>query len=416
MNKFRYGLIPLVIAATFGSAAARAQDTDDRRVYIAPMGTFTLADKARGTDDGYGGEVAVGKRFTKGLELEILGSFTHYGTKQGDFSTPQPNAVRMYGAGAGANVFLAPSADWFVKGLFLHVDVMRGQAFDQPGPVNEYTSTVFNAGFGYDFPINLTFGGLFAPGMAIRTEALYHLDSHNRDVIGTNTTGGQKDFTEAQFNIGLHIPLGGRAGPPPPPPPPPPCQPPAPGQPISLEGCKTGDVLVLHGVNFDFNKASLTLNAKALLDQVADALLARKDIKVEIDGHTDGKGSGPYNMKLSQHRADSVKKYLEGRGIDSGRMSTKGFGKTMPIADNNTDEGREQNRRVELKVTESNADAGAAPAAAPAEAPAPAPAADSSAPAAAPADAAPAPAPADSSAPAPAPADSSAPAPAPAPQ
>jgi outer membrane protein OmpA-like peptidoglycan-associated protein len=466
MKRFRYGLIPLMIAATFGPAVVRADDTsaaDDRRVYIAPMGTYTLADKARGTDNGIGGEMAVGKRFTRGLELELLGSYTGYSTKQGDFSTPQPKGARVYGAGAGANVFLAPSADWFIHGLFLHVDVMRGQGLDQPGPVNSYTSTLFNAGFGYDFPLHLTFGGLFAPGMAIRTEALYHLDSHNRDVIGTNTTGGQKDFTEAQFNIGLHIPLGGRSSPaappppepptevvpapeppaaPPPPPPPPPCQPPAPGQPISLEGCKTGDVLVLHGVNFDFNKASLTLNAKALLDQVADALLARKDIKVEIDGHTDGKGSGPYNMKLSQRRADSVKQYLVGRGVDADRMTTKGFGKTMPIADNSTDEGREQNRRVELKVTESNGGAAAAPAeapaAAPAEAPAPAPAeapapapADNSAPAPAPAPSdsgsAPAPAPADSgSAPAPAPADSgsssggssdsSAPAPAPAPQ
>jgi outer membrane protein OmpA-like peptidoglycan-associated protein len=140
----------------------------------------------------------------------------------------------------------------------------------------------------------------------------------------------------------------------PPPPAPPPCQPPAPGQPISLEGCKTGDVIVLHGVNFDFNKATLTLNAKALLDQVGDALLARKDIKVEIDGHTDGKGGVAYNQKLSERRAESVKAYLVTRGVDEGRMSTKGFGKSMPIASNDTDEGREANRRVELKVTESN--------------------------------------------------------------
>ncbi len=125
-------------------------------------------------------------------------------------------------------------------------------------------------------------------------------------------------------------------------------------QPISLEGCKTGDVIVLRGVNFDFNKASLTLNAKALLDQVGDALLARKDIKVEIDGHTDGKGGVAYNQKLSERRADSVKAYLVTRGVEEGRMSTKGFGKSMPIATNDTDEGREANRRVELKVTESN--------------------------------------------------------------
>ena len=444
MNRFRYGLIPLMIAATFGVSAVRADDSaDDRRVYVAPMGSYTLADKARGTDNGYGGVVAVGKRFTRGLELEILGSFTQYDTKQGDFSTAQPNSMRAYGAGGGANVYLFPSAESFVHGLFLHVDVMRGQANNQPGPVREYTSTIFHPGLGWDFPLNITLGGLIAPGMTLRTEALYQLDSHNRDVIGTNTSGGQKSFTEAQFNIGLRIPLGGRSkpaaeappepppavvpteepAPPPPPeaPAPPPCQPPAAGQPISLEGCKTGDTIVLHGVNFEFNKATLTVNAKTLLDQVADALLARKDIKVEIDGHTDGKGSEPYNLKLSDKRAASVKQYLVGRGIDADRMSSKGFGKTMPIADNNTDEGRELNRRVELKVTESNGGVSGDTGATAAEAAPVAPTTDAAAsaqsapaPATAPDSNSSTPAPADSgNAPAPAPSDSgSAPAPA----
>jgi outer membrane protein OmpA-like peptidoglycan-associated protein/plastocyanin len=132
-----------------------------------------------------------------------------------------------------------------------------------------------------------------------------------------------------------------------------PCQMPEGGQPISLEGCKSGDTIVLHGVNFEFNKAALTLNAKSLLDQVSGALTARPDIKVEIDGHTDGKGTDPYNQKLSEARAKSVATYLASHGVAKDRLTSKGFGKTMPIADNATDEGREQNRRVELKVLES---------------------------------------------------------------
>ena len=392
MNKFRYGLIPLMIAASFGASAVRADDNgDDRRFYVAPMGSYTLEDKARGTSGGYGGVMAVGKRLTHGLELELLGTYTQFDTDKGKFSTPQPNSMRLYGGGAGANVYLFPSSEGIFKGLFLHVDVMRGQGKSQPGQVRDYTSTIFDPGLGWDFPLNITLGGLIAPGMTLRTEALYHLDEHNRDIIGTNNTGGQKYFSEAQFNVGLRIPLGGRskpaAQPAPEPAPavvpteqpapapepaaapaPPPCQPPAPGQPISLEGCKTGDTIVLHGVNFEFNKATLTVNAKTLLDQVADALLARKDIKVEIDGHTDGKGGAAYNQKLSEARAASVKKYLVGRGIDEGRMTTKGFGKSMPVADNGTDEGRELNRRVELKVTESANGEAAPTAAAPAEA------------------------------------------------
>ncbi|MDR3414731.1 MAG: OmpA family protein, partial [Nevskia sp.] len=174
---------------------------------------------------------------------------------------------------------------------------------------------------------------------------------------------------------------------PPPPPPPPPCQPPVPGQPITLEGCKEGDVIVLRGVNFNFDKATLTVNAKTLLDLLADALLARPDIKFEIDGHTDGKGSLRYNQKLSERRADSVKQYLIGRGVSADRMTTQGFGKTRPIATNSTDEGRELNRRVELKITAVSPPPGGAAVTTPGEAPA-APAA-----AAAPADAsAPAPA------------------------
>lgn len=156
------------------------------------------------------------------------------------------------------------------------------------------------------------------------------------------------------------------AVPPPPPPPPapapPPCQLPQAGQAISLEGCKQNDVLILRGVNFEFNKDRLTLNAKTILDQVADALKARPDIKVEIAGHTDGIGTVAYNLRLSDRRAKSVKRYLVEKGIAGDRMSTVGYGKSRPIADNATDEGRALNRRVELKVTEANAAAAPSPA------------------------------------------------------
>ncbi|HET8883728.1 MAG TPA: OmpA family protein [Solimonas sp.] len=149
---------------------------------------------------------------------------------------------------------------------------------------------------------------------------------------------------------------------PPPPPPPPPCEVPTDGAPVSFEGCKLGDTLVLRGVNFEFDKATLTLNAKALLDQVASALQQRADIKVEVDGYTDSKGSDAYNQKLSEQRATSVKDYLVERGIATDRMTTAGFGEASPVADNDTDEGRERNRRVELKVTEASDAVSVAPA------------------------------------------------------
>ncbi|MFT4045844.1 MAG: OmpA family protein [Solimonas sp.] len=146
-----------------------------------------------------------------------------------------------------------------------------------------------------------------------------------------------------------------------PPPPPPACRQPTPGEPLSLDGCKAGDTLVLHGVNFEFNQSRLTLNAKTLLDQVVDELNRHPDIKVEVGGHTDAKGSDAYNDRLSAQRADAVKAYLTAQGIAAERLTTHGYGESVPVADNTTEDGRAQNRRVELKITEGGTRADVAP-------------------------------------------------------
>lgn len=128
-----------------------------------------------------------------------------------------------------------------------------------------------------------------------------------------------------------------------------PCR--ADGQALDLEGCKLGDTLVLRGVNFDFDKASLTINARSLLLLVAEELKSHPRIAVEIDGHTDGKGSPVYNQKLSERRAESVRQFLASQGVAPSRLAIRGFGASVPVADNASEEGRELNRRVELKVT-----------------------------------------------------------------
>ena len=136
--------------------------------------------------------------------------------------------------------------------------------------------------------------------------------------------------------------------PPPPPPPPKTCKTPGPGEKISLAGCGTGDNIVLRGVNFDTNKATLTRNAKVLLDDVAAELNQYQDIKVQVGGHTDSRGSAALNDGLSKRRAASVMAYLTAKGIAANRMTSAGFGPNEPIADNATAEGRSQNRRVEI--------------------------------------------------------------------
>jgi OOP family OmpA-OmpF porin len=113
-------------------------------------------------------------------------------------------------------------------------------------------------------------------------------------------------------------------------------------------GCPPVAPLTLNGVNFDNDMAVLRPEASATLDQAAESLKAWGDVKVEVAGHTDSRSSDAYNMTLSQNRANAVREYLIGKGIAAERLTAKGYGESQPVADNDTEEGRFKNRRVEL--------------------------------------------------------------------
>ena len=104
-------------------------------------------------------------------------------------------------------------------------------------------------------------------------------------------------------------------------------------------------------VNFAFNSAELTSSAKTNLDKLATVLINNPDTNINIYGHTDNKGTAQVNQKISENRANSVKNYLISKGIASSRMITMGRGFSEPIASNDTDAGRAQNRRVEFAIT-----------------------------------------------------------------
>jgi outer membrane protein OmpA-like peptidoglycan-associated protein len=104
----------------------------------------------------------------------------------------------------------------------------------------------------------------------------------------------------------------------------------------------------LQGVTFGTGNATLTLNAKKVLDGVAEQLLANPKVKIEIQGHTDNQGKPAANQELSERRAKSVVGYLATKGVSMSRMRAVGYGQDIPIADNRTAEGREQNRRIEM--------------------------------------------------------------------
>lgn len=107
--------------------------------------------------------------------------------------------------------------------------------------------------------------------------------------------------------------------------------------------------LILEGVNFEFNSATLTAASSDVLDRVAESMVAWPDVRVEVGGHTDTVGTAEYNMDLSQRRADAVKAYLVSKGVAADHMETHGYGFDKPVATNDTAEGRAKNRRVELK-------------------------------------------------------------------
>nr|WP_157872507.1 OmpA family protein [Bradyrhizobium sp. ORS 278] len=106
--------------------------------------------------------------------------------------------------------------------------------------------------------------------------------------------------------------------------------------------------LPLYGVLFDFNKASLKPESEPLLTKVAALVTARPDLNAEIEGHTDNVGGDDYNMRLSDARAASVRTWLTQHGVAAARLTSHGYGKTRPVADNGTDQGRALNRRVEI--------------------------------------------------------------------
>lgn len=125
------------------------------------------------------------------------------------------------------------------------------------------------------------------------------------------------------------------------PPPPPPT--PEPTPPVKRR-------IVLRGVNFDFDSAAIRPGGRPVLDHAAEILFEQAQVRVLVAGHTDSVGADDYNMKLSIRRAEAVYRYLVNRGIDPERMRVEGYGESNPVASNETDAGRAQNRRVELQI------------------------------------------------------------------
>lgn len=120
-----------------------------------------------------------------------------------------------------------------------------------------------------------------------------------------------------------------------------------------VEVIRQGDELLLNmpsGITFDTDSYSIKPEFRTTLDNIASTLGSYNQTYVDVYGHTDSTGADAYNMTLSRNRADSVASYLATHGVARARIGTQGFGETQPVASNDTDAGRAQNRRVEIKL------------------------------------------------------------------
>ena len=215
-----------------------------------------------------------------------------------------------------------PEASIFLDG--------RGGYFkDLSGPLNE-GDPGYNVGGGVMFEI-------------AKDTALTLFGRYNEGVGFRAYRGSQQNLRFVTAGVGINhyfrAPAAAPAAAPPPPPPP------APAPPMKKK-------IILRGVNFDFDKSNIRADARPVLDEAIRTLKEYGDIRLAVGGHTDSRGTDAYNQGLSVRRANSVADYLSAGGISRSRMEIRGYGESKPVASNETDDGRAQNRRVELHVVE----------------------------------------------------------------
>lgn len=120
---------------------------------------------------------------------------------------------------------------------------------------------------------------------------------------------------------------------------------------VDTAGCVTAQRTSIAGVRFDPDSARLTAEGRSTLDGIAATLKEQSGFQVELAGHTDSVGSDAYNTLLSQQRAEAVRAYLIEKGADESRLTAVGYGESEPVASNDTEEGRNNNRRLEFRIT-----------------------------------------------------------------
>jgi len=328
--------------------------------YISVLGSYLSADYPGGNRGGYGLTALYGLPIGRNLNLEFNGFGDH-------LAKENPTSDYIYGAGADIQVLLSDGrvATFLLGGIGANIDDVANATRVAP---------FADIGAGFIARVSKHLG--------IRAEARYY------PIFNVDKAPGQNSvLSDARFNLGLQYSFGtviaanlpvpkSVAVPPSAPEPivttPEPATVPAaadidsdgdgvfdskdqcPDTPKGLKvdavGCIIEQTVVLRAVNFDFGSDRLTSEAKGTLDLLARSMALQKALTIEIAGHTDSLGPQSFNLLLSQKRANAVKEYLVAHGVEAERLNAEGYGEFNPIANNNTEAGRAENRRVEFKV------------------------------------------------------------------
>ncbi|WP_333872911.1 OmpA family protein [Methylobacter sp.] len=335
------GFLPLA------QAADRFHDdrrVDDDRWYVAPFGTFVRTGGDRNASDGWGGGMGIGKMLDKHFNVELKGFYEEFSGTNGPWSLAGGTADLQY---------------YFIRDKFSPYAVIGAGAMNSCASANCGIGVIGEAGAGFTYELHDNF--------LLRSDVRYRYNNN----LNANVQPGTEQFHDMTVNVGFVIPFGDKPKPAPRP------EPVVAAAPEPVRDCSTQDAdadgvndcldrcpgtvkgskvdnsgcpvrLVLKGQHFKYDSAELTLNAKIILDDVAQSVISNPQKNdIEVQGHTSSEGSNAYNMRLSQRRAQSVVNYLKMKGVTN-RLIAKGFGETQPIADNKTEEGRSENRRVEL--------------------------------------------------------------------
>jgi len=355
----------LLTAALLGGLAmaqgASAQEFDDRW-YLTGSAGFNFQDSDRGTSDAPFGTIGLGKFISPNWSLD--GELNY---QKPTFDSNEDLNWSQYGVSLDLRRhFISDARSWNPYLLF-GVGYQRSE--------EEYTFPQFSERKDGNLAAKIGAGlqTTFDQRVAVRAEVAYRADFDDQSVAAPN----EDWFGDVLASIGVVIPLGPApvAAPPPAPAPAAPscadldddgdgvnnCDDKCPGsqagQAIGPDGCPVPVSIDLKGVNFDFDKATLRPDAVAILAEATEILKRYPDLRVEVAGHTDSKGTDAYNQKLSERRAQAVYDYLTSNGIAASRLvGPNGYGESRPIAPNtNPDgsdnpEGRAKNRRTELNV------------------------------------------------------------------